>query len=119
MLSVAILAAFIIALGLLGGHPNADLVNLKNIGWARGALSPDSQSFRCVDANNVDLWDVKTHSVILRFEGHTDSVKSVAFSPDGHFVLSGSLDETVRLWDKNTGQEVRRFNGHTNTNMAL
>jgi WD40 repeat protein len=31
--------------------------------------------------------------------GHEDSVKSVAFSPDGERLASGSSDSTVRVWD--------------------
>ena len=32
-------------------------------------------------------------------EGHTDLVRSVAFSPDGQHIVSGSDDQTLRLWD--------------------
>jgi WD40 repeat protein len=31
--------------------------------------------------------------------GHTSTVTSVAFSPDGHTLASGSADETIRLWN--------------------
>ena len=46
--------------------------------------------------------------------GHTFSVKSVVFSPDGRFALSGSADSTLRLWEVAMGKEMRSFTGHTN-----
>jgi WD40 repeat protein len=39
-------------------------------------------------------------------------VLSVAFSPDGTQVLTGSADSTARLWDATTGAELRTFTGH-------
>jgi len=53
--------------------------------------------------------------LIWHFEGHTNSVLSVCFSPDGRYALSGSVGHTARLWDVSSGKELRRFEGHTNS----
>jgi WD40 repeat protein len=38
--------------------------------------------------------------------GHNDWVQSVAFSPGGHRIVSGSCDQTIRVWDAQTGEMV-------------
>ena len=38
--------------------------------------------------------------------GHSGSVFSVAYSPDGKHIVSGSNDLTVKVWDSQTGKEV-------------
>jgi WD40 repeat protein len=43
---------------------------------------------------------------------HEDSVLSVAFSPDGKTIVSGSNDHTVRLWDLRGNQIGLPFQGH-------
>ena len=77
-----------------------------------GAPSPflaDPGSFIC-------LWDVATGNRRLT----TDTgVYSLAFSPDGATLASGSSDKTIRLWDTTTGKHIQKLSGHTDAVSSL
>jgi eukaryotic-like serine/threonine-protein kinase len=47
------------------------------------------------------------------FVGHTGGVLSVAFSPDGKRIVSGSGDKTLKVWDAKTTREILALKGHT------
>jgi len=50
---------------------------------------------------------------IALLEGHSHSVTSVAFSPGGSLLASGSGDHTLRLWDVKTATSIMKLEGHT------
>ena len=49
---------------------------------------------------------LETRTLIHTFTGHTQSVNSVSFSPDGKTLATGSGDGTILLWDALTGAPV-------------
>ena len=59
----------------------------------------------------IRLWDARRNLAPSR--GIPTGSNSVAFSPDGTRLLSGSADKTLKLWDVATGQSVRTFEGHS------
>jgi WD40 repeat protein len=52
----------------------------------------------------VRIWDGATGQCLRILDGHSQWIKSVAWSPDGLQIVTGSYDETVRLWRSDTGE---------------
>jgi WD40 repeat protein len=62
--------------------------------------------------NLVKVWDAETGKHLLTLKGHTESVRGVAFSPDGKRIISGGRDR-VRVWDVETAKEVLELEANT------
>ncbi len=86
------------------------------------AISPDgSRLATSGTAMNraVEVWDAETGARVMTLRGHDAEIWSVAFSPGGKRIVSGSKDRTVRIWDAASGTELltirqpRRSDGWT------
>ena len=61
----------------------------------------------------IKVWDAATGAEVMTLRGrHTDIILSIAFSPDGERIVSGSGDKTVKVWDAATGAEIMTLRGH-------
>jgi len=82
------------------------------------ALSPDAaRAATSSHDKTLRLWDVESGAELRRFDlTGLPLVRTIAFSPDGSTLLTGSLDGTpdsvLRLWNIETGLQVRQFAGH-------
>jgi len=87
---------------------------LKGLGYSVSSIA-SSDGHRIVASphdDTVQLWNAETGGVVAGpLNLHRGSVWSVAFSPDGHRIVSGA--ETIQVWDAETGEVVvGPFTGH-------
>jgi WD40 repeat protein/serine/threonine protein kinase len=103
-----------------GGNPSADQQKLAEFKAYIHAERPDFDAARKVlkgfPSRFEDLFlglDISMEASVRTLQGHTNGVTSVAVSPDGRHIVSGSYDKTLRVWDLGTGRCLNTLQGHT------
>jgi RNA polymerase sigma factor (sigma-70 family) len=81
-----------------------DLTSGRELRHIRGsagpiALSPDEKTLAAAEGKTILLWELASGKQRGRFTGHRERIESLAFSPDGRLLASGSLDFTACVWD--------------------
>jgi WD40 repeat protein len=70
------------------------------------ALSPDSHRFATGTSDGrIAIWDVASHQEVVTLEGHDESVRHLAFTPDGDHLVSVSKDQ-LRFWRAPSWAEI-------------
>ncbi|OQU94826.1 WD domain-containing protein [Cladophialophora immunda] len=86
-----------------------DMLRYRNF---RTFTAPQRLSFSCLaidpsaevvcaashDSFDIYLWSVQTGALLDRLAGHEGPISTLAFTPDGRHLVSGSWDHTIRVW---------------------
>lgn len=75
----------------------------------------DSRIATCGKDNIIKIWNLESSEKPPRFLlGHKDEVRSISFSKDGKWIVSGGFDSTVRIWDAEKGGDAKKIFHHGN-----
>jgi transducin (beta)-like 1 len=58
------------------------------------------------------IWSIPTGQQLLALTKHTQPLYSVAFSPSGQLIATGSFDKFVHIWDTHNGSLVKSYKGN-------
>jgi len=98
-------------LNALDISPNAKLIASAN--------QPEDKLSWTEEETQITLWDADTGRELGKLSGHTSPVNSLAFDPNGKYLLSGAgafisnQDNSVRLWEIETRRGINIFAGHS------
>ncbi len=109
MLRLSALTLTLVGLVLAVVPAGAQKDDKKKEDKAPSAVSPDGRLFATAKDRTIDILEAATQRTVARIQGHRDAVTTLAFSPDGKLLASGSRDKSVNLWDMPTGRQLRRF----------
>ncbi|KAK9763006.1 general transcription repressor [Basidiobolus ranarum] len=93
------------------------------------AFTPDGKSLISGSLDKtIKMWDIltnknsanqKTNPCRTTFVGHKDFVLSVACSPCGNWIVSGSKDRGVQFWDPRSAHTQFMLQGHKNSVISV
>ena len=77
-----------------------------------GAVSPPMGRY-LGNGTTPSATPVPILTTLLIYNGHSDIVRTVAWSPDGNNIVSGSRDGTAQLWNAISGQSILNYKQHS------
>lgn len=85
------------------------------------AFSPDESriAMGTFSDNFIRLFDGTSGKQVKEVRGHRGKVHSIAWSSDGKWYATASLDRDLKLWDAATNKEVRSFTGHSDYALSI
>ena len=83
------------------------------------AFRPDGKAVAFAASKDIKVYDPDTGNVLATLTNHSVPVTTLAYSPDGKVLASGSLDATVRIWDPAASKQLSVLQGHQKRVVAV
>jgi WD40 repeat protein len=98
------------------GQTFSALLEVLKAGYAFKQLDASAETTKDIKAQVIAALQQAVSEVKERnsLEGHSNSVRSVVFSPDGKTLASASFDNTIKLWHLETQKPIATLIGHSN-----
>ena len=93
----------------ISNYPRMDKKNIYNSKYPVVDISADGEKYISTSYDSIFIWNSNSQQLIKN-GGHTDMITKAIFSKDGKYVVSSSLDNTVRIWEASTGQCLGIYN---------
>ncbi|MEZ2319871.1 MAG: AAA-like domain-containing protein [Microcoleus sp.] len=92
------------------------LLEVLKAGYAFKQLDASAETTKDIKAQVISALQQAVSEVKERnsLEGHSSSVRSIAFSPDGKTLASASFDSTIKLWNLEIQKPIATLTGHSN-----
>jgi WD40 repeat protein len=72
------------------------------VGW-----SPDGKKFFSAGSDTLKVWDGEKKWELKTFSRHTRAIDFASWSPDGRYIVSAAINESIRVWDIEKGQVLK------------
>ncbi|MGK7897772.1 MAG: WD40 repeat domain-containing protein [Xenococcus sp. (in: cyanobacteria)] len=95
------------------GKKSKSISGLTSLSFHRSTRRGAKLAFGEEEGAVIRVWDIDAYQLLYTLQGHKGGIRSIDISPDGRYLISGSVDFTIKIWDlDNNGKCIKTLSDH-------